>query len=147
MPLNYQGNLIEDFSFKFEDGKIVEAKARVNEAVLQDMISLDEGACYLGEVALVPYDSPISNLNTLFYMTLLDENASCHFAIGNSYIECLDGGLEMTPEQKQEQDVNESLTHVDFMVGTADLEIIATTRENKKVPIFKNGNFVEKTRD
>ncbi|MDD3027138.1 MAG: aminopeptidase [Erysipelotrichaceae bacterium] len=142
MPLNYHGNLIEDFSFKFEDGKIVEAKARVNEAVLNDMISLDEGACYLGEVALVPYDSPISNLNTLFYMTLLDENASCHFAIGNSYIECLDGGLTMSEEEKKAQDVNESLTHVDFMVGTSDLEIIATTRDNKKVLIFKDGNFV-----
>lgn len=146
-PLNYHGSLIEDFSFRFEDGKIIEAKARVNEAILQDMISMDEGAGYLGEVALVPYDSPISNLNTLFYMTLLDENASCHFAIGNSYIECIDGGIAMSKEEKATMDINESLTHVDFMVGTADLEIIATTIDNKKVPIFKNGNFVEKTQD
>ncbi len=141
MPLNYNGNLIEDFFFKFEDGKIVEFGAKTNESVLKDMITLDEGASYLGEVALVPFDSPISNLDTLFYMTLLDENASCHFAIGNSYAECIKGGIGMSKEQKAEVDINNSLTHVDFMVGTSDLDIIATLEDGTEVVIFKDGNY------
>ena len=141
MPLNYNGNLIEDFSLTFKEGKIVDFTAQKGYEVLKKLIETDEGSCYLGEVALVPYDSPISNANILYYNTLFDENASCHLAIGKAYPICIKNGENMSKEQLEKAEVNDSLTHVDFMIGTQDLEIIGITVEGKEIPVFKNGNF------
>lgn len=141
-PLNYNGNLIDDFTLVFKEGKIVEYSAKKGQEVLQKLIETDEGSCYLGEVALVPYDSPISRLNILFYNTLFDENASCHLAIGKAYPVCIEDGENMNKEELAKFGVNDSLVHEDFMIGTADLEIIGTTAAGEKVTVFKNGNFV-----
>jgi aminopeptidase len=102
---------------------------------------MDEGSHYLGEVALVPYDSPISNSGILFYNTLFDENAACHLALGKAYPTCLEGGEKMDSVTLLQHGVNDSLVHEDFMIGTADLAIVGTTREGEKVEIFRNGNF------
>ena len=120
-PLSLNGNLIEGFGFELKDGKIIRAFAQQGEDVLKNAIAVDEGASYLGEVALVPYDSPISNSGILFYNTLFDENAACHFAFGEAY-PCLEGGDKMSKEELAAHGVNDSITHVDFMVGTADSE-------------------------
>ena len=142
LPLNYNGNLIDQFKLVFKDGQVVDFDAKVGKDILAEMLNIDEGSRYLGEIALVPYDSPISNMKTLFYNTLFDENASCHLAIGKGFSECLKDGLTMTKEQLLEKGVNDSLTHVDFMIGTKDLSIKATTVTGQVVEIFKNGNFV-----
>lgn len=139
-PLSLNGNVIENFGFELKEGKIIRAFAEKGEEVLKNAISVDEGASYLGEVALVPYDSPISNSGILFYNTLFDENASCHFAFGEAY-PCITGADSMSKEELAERGVNDSITHVDFMVGTADLQITGITREGKEVAIFQNGNF------
>ncbi len=141
MPLNYNGNLIEDISLTFKDGEIVDFSASNGYESLKNLIETDEGSRYLGEVALVPYDSPISNTNILFYNTLFDENASCHLAIGKAYPVCIKNGENMSKEELDELGANDSLTHVDFMIGTKDLEIIGVTKEGNKVQIFENGNF------
>ena len=140
MPLVHDGNIIDDFHFVIEKGKIVEAVAGKGQDVLRSAISVDEGACYFGEVALVPYDSPISNLKILFYNTLFDENAACHLAFGEAY-PCIEGGRDMTKEQLKEKGLNDSITHVDFMIGTADLKIVGTTHDGREVDVFVNGNF------
>ena len=103
-------------------------------------ISVDEGASYFGEVALVPYDSPISNQKILYYNTLFDENAACHIAFGEAY-PCLKGGQQMTKEELKARGLNDSITHVDFMIGTADLSIVGTTHDGREVPVFVDGNF------
>ena len=139
-PLSLNGTLIEEFSFKVKDGKITEIHADKGEKVLQDAIAVDEGASYFGEVALVPYDSPISGSGVLFYNTLFDENASCHFAFGDAY-PCFAGAEEMTEEDCREKGMNRSMTHVDFMVGSEDLEITGVTHDGREVPVFRNGNF------
>lgn len=141
LPLCHDGNIIDKFFFRVEKGKIVEAGAEVGEETLQAAITVDEGASYFGEVALVPYDSPISNQKILFYNTLFDENASCHLAFGEAYPECVEGGAEMEKEQLAELGLNDSITHVDFMVGTADLSIVGTTWDGEEIPVFVNGNF------
>ena len=141
MPLVDSGNIIDKFYFIIRDGKIVEAHAEKGEEFLKAAISVDEGASYFGEVALVPYDSPISNQKILFYNTLFDENASCHLAFGKAYPECIEGGESMTREEVQAHGLNYSLTHVDFMVGTADLSIVGTTHDGREIPVFINGNF------
>ena len=141
LPLVHNGNIIEDFHFVIRDGKIVEAHARKGEDILQAAIREDEGASRFGEVALVPYDSPISNQKILYYNTLFDENASCHLAFGEAYPECIRGGESMTREERKAHGLNDSVTHVDFMVGTADLTITGTTHDGREVPIFQNGNF------
>lgn len=141
MPLHYNGNLIQDFSLTFKDGKIVEYRAREGESLLKSLIETDEGASYLGEVALVPYDSPIRNTGILFYNTLFDENAACHLAIGRAYPVCIQGGDSMSPEQLQAAGVNDSLTHEDFMVGTQDLSIVGVKDDGTEIPVFVNGNF------
>ena len=141
MPLVNDGNIIDKFHFVIRDGKIVEAHAEKGEEFLKAAISVDEGASYFGEVALVPYDSPISNQKILFYNTLFDENASCHLAFGEAYPECIEGGESMTREEVQAHGLNYSMTHVDFMVGTADLSIVGTTHDGREVPVFVNGNF------
>jgi len=140
-PLVNDGNIIEDFHFVIEDGKITQAVARSGQDHLQAAISTDEGASFFGEVALVPFDSPISNQNLLYYNTLFDENASCHLAFGEAYPECIRGGESMSQEQLAAHGLNHSLTHVDFMVGTADLDITGTTQDGRQVPIFTHGNF------
>ena len=139
-PLCLNGTLIENFWFRAENGKIVEVHAEKGEEVLRNAISLDEGASYFGEVALVPFDSPIQNSGVLFLNTLFDENASCHFAFGEAY-PCINGAEEMTDDELKARGVNYSMTHEDFMVGSADLSIIGTTHDGKEVEIFRNGNF------
>ena len=141
LPLAHDGCVIEGFHFVVKDGKIVEARAKKGEEALRAAISVDEGAGYFGEVALVPYDSPISRQKLLYYNTLFDENASCHLAFGEAYPECLRGGSEMSKEERKARGLNDSITHVDFMIGTPDLSIAGTTRDGKEVPIFIGGNF------
>jgi aminopeptidase len=141
MPLNHNGTLIDKFWLQFEQGRIIDYGAEQGYKTLKSLIDTDEGSHYLGEVALVPYNSPISNLNILFYNTLFDENASCHLAIGKAYPTNIKNGSNLTTEQLLELDVNDSLTHVDFMIGTADLEIKGMTRDGKEIIIFENGNF------
>lgn len=140
-PLNYNGNVIDEFSLTFKDGKIVDFTAKQGYEILKGLIETDEGSCYLGEVALVPFNSPISNSNILYFNTLFDENASCHLAIGKAYPVCIKDGENMNQEQLNALGVNDSLTHVDFMIGTNDLEIIGTTAAGKEIPVFKNGDF------
>lgn len=143
-PLVYSGALINNFSFRFENGKVIEVKAESGQEILENMIKTDEGASYLGEVALVDYDSPISNTNIVFYETLYDENASCHLALGDSFPSCLGNGEEMTKEDLKSNGLNQSIVHTDFMVGTADLKIVGTTFNGEELIIFENGNFILK---
>ena len=141
MPLAHDGNLIDKFSMTVQRGKIVEVHAEVGEEVLKAAISVDEGASFFGEVALVPYDSPISAQKLLYYNTLFDENASCHLAFGEAYPECIKDGTQMSKEELKECGLNDSITHVDFMVGTADLQIMGRTWDGDEVPVFVDGNF------
>ncbi|NLK91737.1 MAG: aminopeptidase, partial [Bacteroidales bacterium] len=108
----------------------------------KQLLETDEGAKRLGEVALVSHDSPISNMGILFYNTLFDENASCHFALGKAYASCLEGGKDMNTEAQIRAGINDSFIHVDFMIGTKDLEIDGITKAGEKIPVFRNGNFV-----
>ena len=140
MPLVHDGNVIKGIRFRVENGKIVEATADEGEDVLRAAITIDEGASYFGELALVPYDSPISNQKILYYSTLFDENAACHIAFGEAY-PCIKGGADMSKEELAAHGLNDSLTHVDFMIGTPDMEIIGTTHDGREIPVFKNGNF------
>jgi aminopeptidase len=140
MPLFYNGNRIEDFYFVFKDGKVTEYDAKIGKNILKELLATDEGSSYLGEVALVEYDSPIQNLKTLFYNTLFDENASCHLALGKAY-PCITGSEKMTKEDLSSLGLNESLEHVDFMLGTPDLSIIGIDKAGKETIIFKDGNF------
>ena len=141
MPLVEDGNIIRGIRFRVENGKIVEATADEGEAVLQAAITVDEGASYFGELALVPYDSPISNQKILYYNTLFDENAACHIAFGEAY-PCLENGETMSREELGKHGLNNSITHVDFMIGTPDLSITGTTEDGREIPIFVDGNFV-----
>ena len=140
-PLSYQGELIENFSIRFEEGRAVEVHAEKGEALLKEMISMDEGAAYLGECALVPYNSPIRQSGLMFYNTLFDENAACHLAMGKGFSNVLKGYEDLTPEQCKDKGINDSMIHVDFMIGTEDLSITAITRDGKKIPVFENGNW------
>jgi aminopeptidase len=141
IPLNYNGNLIEQFSLTFKDGKIVDFYAKKGYEILKKLIETDEGSCYLGEVALVPQDSPISQSKILYFNTLFDENASCHLAIGKAYPVCIKNGDNMDQKELNKLGVNDSLVHVDFMIGTEDLEIIGTTATGVEIPVFIKGNF------
>ena len=140
-PLSYRGELIEDFSIRFEGGRAVEVKAKRGEELLKQMISMDEGAAYLGECALVPYDSPIRNSGILFYNTLFDENAACHLALGMGFSNCLKDYEKYTLDECREKGINDSQIHEDFMIGSEDLSITAHTRDGRDVPIFKDGNW------
>ena len=135
------GQLIDNFWIRFKEGRAVEWHAEKNNEMLTKMIEMDEGSHYLGECALVPVDSPISNSGLLFYSTLFDENASCHIAMGDGYVECLDGFENMSLDECRKLGVNESMIHVDFMIGCKDMDITAKTRDGKSVPIFRNGNW------
>ncbi|WP_462408766.1 aminopeptidase [Neobacillus sp. Marseille-QA0830] len=140
-PLSYGGNIIDRFSVTFENGRIVNVKAEEGEEVLKHLVETDEGSHFLGEVALVPYDSPISMSNVLFYNTLFDENASNHLAIGSAYAFCIEGGKKMTAKELQENGLNESLTHVDFMIGSAAMDIDGITADGKTEPVFRKGKW------
>ncbi len=140
-PLSYNGKLLENFSVRFEGGRAVEVHAEKNEELLSEMIGMDEGAARLGECALVPYHSPIRESDILFYNTLFDENAACHLALGRGFNNCVRGYENMTNDEIKALGVNDSIIHVDFMIGTADLSIDALTNDGKEVAIFKNGDW------
>lgn len=141
-PLDYSGNLIEDFWLEFKDGKVVAYDAKEAKETLQSLIEFDEGSCYLGEVALLSHDSPISNSGILFLNTLFDENASCHLALGRAYPMNVEGGTSMTEEELKSVGANISMAHEDFMFGSEDMNIVGTLEDGTKVQIFKNGDFV-----
>lgn len=141
MPLNFNGNLIDQFHLTFEKGRVVDFGAKQGEEVLRSILEMDEGAKYLGECALVPHDSPISNLGILFYNTLYDENASCHLAVGSGISEAIEGGMSKSREELLQVGINDSLTHVDFMFGTTDLSITGIRPDGTRVPVFQNGNW------
>ena len=138
-PLSYNGQLIEDFSLTFKNGKVVEVHAKKNQKLLEKMVSMDEGAAMLGEVALVPYTSPINLSGILFYNTLYDENAACHVALGHGFKELLD--VNLSNEEAKEKGINDSMIHVDFMVGTKDLNIIGEDAKGNRHQIFKDGEW------
>ncbi|HEY9570559.1 MAG TPA: aminopeptidase [Metalysinibacillus sp.] len=140
-PLVYQGNIIDDFTLTFEQGKIVKAEAGVGNDLLQQLMSVDEGSSYLGEVALVPHESPISASNILFYNTLFDENASNHLAIGEAYPTCLAGGRDMTDKELAAVGANISITHEDFMIGSAEMAIDGILADGTAEPIFRKGSW------
>ncbi|MCC3372819.1 aminopeptidase [Cohnella sp. REN36] len=140
-PLSYGGNLIDGFKITFEKGRIVRVEARQGQEILEQLVQVDEGARYLGEVALVPHESPISRSNILFYHTLFDENASNHLAIGSGYAFNIEGGKTMSREELGAHGVNESVTHVDFMIGSADMDIDGIAQDGSVVPIFRQGNW------
>ena len=138
-PLSYNGNLIENFSVRFENGKAVEVKAEKGIEHLEEMIRMDEGSAYLGEIALVPYDSPINQIGSLFYNTLFDENASCHIALGDGVADTIKGYENYSKDELKEMGCNDSMIHVDFMVGDKGTRIEATTKDGKTVTLFENG--------
>ncbi len=142
-PYSYKGQLIENAWFRFKEGKVVDCGASKNEDILKGMVAMDEGASYLGECALVPFDSPINNTGILFYNTLFDENACCHIAIGRGFIDVIKGYENRTLDEMRALGVNDSMIHEDFMIGTADLSITARLANGKKVEIFKNGNWAK----
>ncbi|MCK8486759.1 aminopeptidase [Paenibacillus sp. MBLB2552] len=140
-PLSYRGTIIDRFSLTFENGRIVDYQAEVGADVLKQLVELDEGSHYLGEVALVPHNSPISQSGILFYNTLFDENASNHLAIGNAYAFNLEGGKSMSQDELAKRGLNSSLAHEDFMVGSAEMDIFGVTADGKEEPIFAKGNW------
>ncbi len=138
-PLSYNGELIEDFSITFKNGKVSEVRARKNQKLLEHMVNMDEGASMLGEVALVPYTSPINQSGILFFNTLYDENAACHVALGAGFKELLD--VNLSTEEAKAKGINDSMIHVDFMVGTKDLDIVGVDEKGQKHQIFKDGEW------
>ena len=140
-PLSYQGQLIDKFFMRFENGKVVEAKAEVGEELLNTMLSMDEGAAYLGECALVPQESPICRSGILFYNTLFDENAACHLAVGMGFPDTIRDHHNRTLEECRELGINDSMIHEDFMIGCDSMNIDAICADGKVVPIFRNGNW------
>ncbi|WP_062239752.1 aminopeptidase [Fictibacillus sp. FJAT-27399] len=140
-PLSAMGNIIENFSLTFENGKVVDVKAEKGEDTLKQLLNIDEGMKYLGEVALVPYDSPISNSGIVFNNTLFDENASCHLALGNAISMNIPGAEQLRKEELEAKGVNQSHGHTDFMIGSADLEIEAEYQDGKRIPLFTKGNW------
>ena len=140
-PLSFAGDLIDEFYVRFENGKVVDCGAKKNEDLLRQMIGMDEGAAYLGEVALVPYSSPIRKSGILFYNTLFDENACCHLALGRGFTNTIKGYENYTDEQMKELGINDSMIHEDFMIGTQDLSITAILEDGTEVPVFVDGEF------
>ncbi|HWL22238.1 MAG TPA: aminopeptidase [Ureibacillus sp.] len=140
-PLAYQGNIIDKFKLTFENGKIVKAEAEVGQDLLQELITGDENSCYLGEVALVPHESPISTSGILYYNTLFDENASNHLAIGEAYPTCYEGGRELDENDFDSLGINKSITHEDFMIGSAEMDIDGILPDGTVEPIFRKGNW------
>ena len=142
-PLSYSGELIEGFWLRFKEGRVVEYGAKKNAALLGKLLAMDEGASYLGECALVPYDSPINNTGVLFYNTLFDENACCHLALGRGYSNTIEGFEKLDKEAFAAFGVNDSSVHVDFMIGAEDLRITGVTESGQRVPVFVGGNWSE----
>ncbi len=140
-PLSYNGQLIENFHIRFENGKAVEWDAEKNAELLEQLINMDEGSAYLGECALVPFDSPIRKSGLTFYNTLFDENAACHLALGAGFTNTLVGYDKLTLDECQQRGINDSMVHEDFMIGTEDLEIVGNKTDGTCVQIFKNGNW------
>ncbi|MBQ7320155.1 MAG: aminopeptidase [Clostridia bacterium] len=140
-PLSWRGQVIDKFSVRFEGGRAVEVHAEQNEELLKQMVSMDEGAAFLGEVALVPYSSPICQSGLTFYETLFDENAACHLAMGAGFTNTIRDYDKYTLDELHEMGINDSMIHVDFMVGTADLSVVAHTRDGKDIQLFKDGNW------
>ena len=140
-PLSYGGNLIDNFSITFKDGKAIDFTAETGYDVLKQMLESDEGAKYLGEVAFVPYNSPISNSKLIFFNTLFDENAACHLAFGRAYESCVKDADKYSEEELEKIGVNNSVIHVDFMIGTSDLEITGINKNGEAIQIFSNGNW------
>ena len=140
-PLSYQGQLIDNFWFRFEGGKVVDCGAEVGEDLLKTMVSMDEGAAYLGECALVPQKSPIAESGILFYNTLFDENASCHLALGMGYADTIRDHHNKTLEECRALGINDSMIHEDFMIGCDTMNIDAVCTDGKIVPIFRSGNW------
>ncbi|MGE7983963.1 aminopeptidase [Solibacillus sp. NPDC093137] len=140
-PLSYGGNIIDNFKLTFENGRIVKVEAEQGEEVLKNLVATDEGSHYLGEVALVPFHSPISQSNILFYNTLFDENASNHLAIGSAYAFCIEGGKSMSRDELKANGLNESITHVDFMIGSEQMNIDGITADGQAEAVFRNGNW------
>lgn len=140
-PLIYGGSVINHFSLTFKDGKVVEYSAQTGEEILGKLLDMDDGARYLGEVALVEYNSPISKSGKVFYNNLYDENASCHLALGGAYPVCIEGSEGQSEEELKARGVNNSLIHEDFMIGTSDMEIIGVDSEGNETLIMKDGNF------
>lgn len=140
-PLNYGGTLIENFTLTFKEGKVVDFTAEKGYDTLKHLLDTDEGSRRLGEVALVPHNSPISQSNLIFFNTLYDENAASHLALGRAYTTNIEGGVDMTEEQLAEHGVNTSLVHVDFMIGSADMKIDGITKDGKREPIIRNGDW------
>ncbi len=140
-PLSYGGNIIDKFKLTFKDGRIVDVEAEQGQEILTALIATDEGAHYLGEIALVPHKSPISQSGLLFYNTLFDENASNHLAIGNAYAFCIEGGKDMSLDELLTNGLNHSLTHVDFMIGSEQMNIDGITIDDQIEPVFRNGNW------
>ena len=140
-PLAHQGSVIEGIAVRFEAGKIVEATATKGEAVFRDLLAVDDGACRIGEVALVPHSSPISQSGTLFFNTLFDENASCHIALGQCYADTITGGSELSPEELKQKGGNQSLIHVDWMMGSDAVDIDGITKTGARVPVMRGGEW------
>ncbi|WP_414045844.1 aminopeptidase [Macrococcus equi] len=141
LPLSYGGNIIDQFTLTFKDGEVIEYDAKVGKDILEGLLNSDENAKRLGEVALVPHDSPISNSKILYYNTLFDENASCHLALGSAYPFCLEGGKTMDEADLAKNGLNNSITHEDFMIGSAEMNITGITAEGQEEAIFVNGNW------
>ena len=140
-PLCYHGQSAENFWIRFHEGKAVEWHAEHNNDLLSEIINMDEGSCYLGECALVPYDSPVNRTNVLFYNTLIDENAACHLALGKGYINSIENYHNRTLEECRALGVNDSLIHEDFMIGSADMSVDAICTDGRVVPVFRNGTW------
>ncbi len=140
-PLNYGGNLIDNFSLVFENGKVVDFEAKTGHDLLAELLDMDEGSRYLGEVALVPYSSPIERAGILFMNTLFDENAACHLALGKAYPTCIEGGPSMNEKELEAHEVNDSFTHEDFMIGTSDLSIVGITQDGEEIEVFMDGEW------
>ena len=141
LPLSHNGTIIDKFHFVVKDGKIVEVHAEQGEEALKAAVTVDEGASYFGEVALVPYDSPISNQKILFYNTLFDENAACHIAFGAGYPTNIRGGSAMTRDDLMKKGLNNSAIHEDVMIGAADTHVTGITKRGEEVTIFENGEW------
>lgn len=141
LPLHYLGSVIDGIELTFKDGAVIDYHAREGQESLKELLETDEGALHLGEIALVPYHSPISDMGLVFFNTLFDENASCHLAFGRAYPTSLQGGVDMTPEERLAHGANHSLVHVDFMIGGADTRITAEMADGTPVRLFDNGDW------
>jgi aminopeptidase len=141
-PLSYQGTLIDNIKVTFKDGKIIEAHASKGEEVLQKVLKSDEGASRIGEVALVPHSSPISQSGIIFYNTLFDENAASHIALGQCYSKCFKGELDLSKEEISKRGGNSSMIHIDWMIGSNEIDVDGIDQSGNSVPIFRQGEWV-----